>query len=513
MTRRRATLGTVLAAALGLAAARSASAASLQQVSNWGVSGLPSDVTMYIYVPNNVATNPPILTLVHYCGGTASAVFGQAQGGGIVSAADQYGFIIVAPSSGRCWDVQSNKTWTRNGGGDSHAIRQMVTYAISQYKGNADRVYATGDSSGGMMTELLLALYPDVFKAGSAFAGMPAACRGANESGSGGSYSGACAGGSVTHTAQEWGDIARMLDPAYTGHRPRVQLFHGDADTTINYKNFTEALKEWTNVLGLSTNPTATTMGVQLGNHQATRQQWQNACGYPVLDGFTSLGGDHGPSDALFKAQYVVSFLGLDKTGAVDPEIQQCGNGGTGGSSGTDGGVDGGGRGGTGGSGAGGAGNAGRGGAGGTGNGGIGGSAGQGGSGGAAGNGGAGNAGTSGSAGRGGNGAAGGAGAGGSVGIGGSSGGGGAQGQGGNKGGGGDAGSAAAGTGGSGGATGRGGAGGGATGGRVDSSGWSCAVSGTGSGDHLEMGVLALGLALIARKRRRRVGKRSRPPG
>ena len=305
MTRRRVTLGTVLAAALGLAAARSANAASLQQVSNWGVSGLPSDVTMYIYVPNNVATNPPILTLIHYCGGTASAVFGQAQGGGIVSAADQYGFIIVVPSSGRCWDVQSNKTWTRNGGGDSHAIRQMVTYAISQYKGNADRVYATGDSSGGMMTELLLALYPDVFKAGSAFAGMPAACRGANESGSGGGYSGACAGGSVTHTAQEWGDIARMLDPAYTGHRPRVQLFHGDADTTINYKNFTEALKEWTNVLGLSTNPTATTMGVQLGNHQATRQQWQNACGYLVLDGFTSIGGDHGPSDALFKAQYV----------------------------------------------------------------------------------------------------------------------------------------------------------------------------------------------------------------
>ena len=51
--------------------------------------------------------------------------------------------------------------------------------------------------------------------------------------------------------------------------------------------------------------------------------------------------------------------LGLDKTGAVDPEIQQCGNGGTGGNSGADGGVDGGGRGGT--SGVGGAGSGGRG--------------------------------------------------------------------------------------------------------------------------------------------------------
>ena len=90
---------------------------------------------MYVYVPDRVATNPPILTLIHYCGGTASAVFGQAQGGGIVSAADQYGFIIVVPSSGRCWDVQSNKTWTRDGGGDSHAIRQMVKYAIDNHNG------------------------------------------------------------------------------------------------------------------------------------------------------------------------------------------------------------------------------------------------------------------------------------------------------------------------------------------------------------------------------------------
>ena len=120
MTRRR-TSGLLLGALVGSIAAPFARAASLQQVSNWGVSGLPSDVSMYIYVPDRVATNPPILTLVHYCGGTASAVFGQAQGGGVVGAADQYGFVMVVPSSGRCWDVESDKAWTRNGGGDSHA--------------------------------------------------------------------------------------------------------------------------------------------------------------------------------------------------------------------------------------------------------------------------------------------------------------------------------------------------------------------------------------------------------
>jgi len=325
-----------LAATLSLLTISSAKAATLQQVSNWngGVTGLPSDVSMYIYVPDKAATNPPILTLIHYCGGTASAVFGQAQGGGIVKAADQYGFIIVAPSSGRCWDIVSSKTRTRDGGGDTHAIKQMVKYAIEKYKGNADRVYSTGDSSGGMTTELMLALYPDIFKAGASFAGMPAGC--GTTTSSAGSYDGSCAGGSVTHTAQDWGDIVRKMDPNYTGHRPRVQMFHGDADTTIRYANHTEAIKEWTNVLGLSTDPSSSQTGLTLGTHQAKRQEWKNTCGYVVLDAFTSVGGDHGPSDCLFVSQYVIPFLGLDKTGAVDPEVEQCGSGGI-----TDGGVGG----------------------------------------------------------------------------------------------------------------------------------------------------------------------------
>ncbi|HYQ01917.1 MAG TPA: PHB depolymerase family esterase [Polyangiaceae bacterium] len=328
MSRRHAS-GAYSLAALVLTVAPLANAASLQPVSNWSVSGLPADVTMYAYVPDKVAQTPPILTLIHYCGGTASSVFGQAQGGGLVKAADQYGFIIVVPSSGRCWDIVSDKTRKRDGGGDSQAIRQMVKYAVEKYKANPDRVYATGDSSGGMMTELLLAVYPDVFKAGSAFAGMPAGCRGSNETGSGGGYSNACAGGSVSHTPQEWGDLARSLDPGFSGRRPRVQLFHGDADSTIKYPNFTEAIKEWTNVLSLGTSPTSTDSSLTLGMHQGKRQTWQGSCGFAELDAFTSIGGDHGPSDTLFVAQYVIPFLGLDKTGMVDPA--QCNSGGAGG--------------------------------------------------------------------------------------------------------------------------------------------------------------------------------------
>jgi acetylxylan esterase len=330
----------LLLTTLGLLVPAAAHAAKVTQVSGWngGVS-LPSDVTMSIYVPDKLATNPPVVTVIHYCGGNADAVFNQAKN--ISAAADKFGFIIILPAqthSGGCWDVSSKKAQTHDGGGDTHAIAQMVKYTIAQYKANANRVYSTGDSSGGMMTQLLMAVYPDIFKAGSAFAGVPAGCANVFDG------TGLC--GLSAQTAQQWGDRVRAMFPGYTGRRPRLQMVHGDADGTITYKNQAEAIKEWTNVLGLSMEPTVKVdSGLTLGSHQAKRQQWKDACGYVVLDALTSVGGDHGPSDALFQGSFVLPFLGLDSQAAVDalvdPQLAQCGGGGDGGVPGPDAGNDG----------------------------------------------------------------------------------------------------------------------------------------------------------------------------
>ena len=328
-------LGVLLAASAGIlaAAATPARAASLQPVSNWGASGVPSYVSMFIYVPDKLATNPPILVVSHFCSGSASAVFGEAQGGGIVAAADKYGFVMIFPqTTNNCWDVGSTKSLTRNGGGDTQAIAEMVTYALSKYTGDANRVYAIGTSSGAMMTQALLALYPDVFKAGAEFSGVPAGCWSVNYDPTI-QWSGPCAGGQVTHTAQDWGTMVRAMDPGYSGFRPRIQLWHGTADGTINFNNQTEAIKEWTNILGLNATPTSTTM-VTLNNHQWTRQSWQSSCGFTVLEAWAEQNGPHG-TDANLNATYVIPFLGLDMSGLTDPEISQCG--GAGGSNGSGG--------------------------------------------------------------------------------------------------------------------------------------------------------------------------------
>ena len=317
----------LLGAACGVLIPSAARAASLQPVDDWDAMGVPSTVSMYLYLPDNLAANAPILVLAHYCGGTAAAVFGQAQAGGVVAAADQYGFIMIVPQaansdgSGRCWDVGSTSALSRDGGGDTEAIARMVDYTLTHHDANAERVYVTGDSSGGMMTEALLALYPDVFRAGAAFAGVPAGCWAVDNPD--GAWSNPCAGGSVTHTPDEWRSIVENMSPGHTGRRPRVQLFHGDADDIISFTNHSEAIKQWTAVLGLSESPTSTET-VQLGTHQATRQMWENSCGFVVLDAFSSMGGDHGPSDALFEADYVIPFLGLDQPGPADPEVAQC---------------------------------------------------------------------------------------------------------------------------------------------------------------------------------------------
>ena len=90
------------AACLGLFMALPAQAASLQLVPNWGASGVPTNLSMYVYVPDNVAPNPPILVLLHYWDGGASGVFAEAQAGDIVAAADQFGFIMVVPQNPDC---------------------------------------------------------------------------------------------------------------------------------------------------------------------------------------------------------------------------------------------------------------------------------------------------------------------------------------------------------------------------------------------------------------------------
>jgi poly(hydroxyalkanoate) depolymerase family esterase len=305
--------GTAVLAAAGfltasvLLGAIPARAASLVQVTNFGND--PSNNLMYIYVPSNVRPSPPILMALHQCTGTGPGFYSSTA---FARLADQYGFIVIYPDanrSGQCWDVSSSQALTRNGGSDPVGLMSMITYTEQHYGGSPNQVYITGASSGAMMTNVMLADYPDVFKAGVAFMGVPYHCF---YTGTVDGWNSACAGGQVAMSGPQWGDLVRNdADPGYSGPRPRMEAWHGTADTTLNYNNFGQEILQWTNVLGVSSTP-ATTSTPQSGWTETT---YGGSGTMPPVEGVSIAGAGHVlPIEGAGMEADAISFMGLSNT-------------------------------------------------------------------------------------------------------------------------------------------------------------------------------------------------------
>ncbi|MFC7649782.1 alpha/beta hydrolase family esterase [Streptosporangium lutulentum] len=158
------------------------------------------------------------MVAVHYCTGSGPAFHSGTE---FASLADRYGFIVIYPSatrSGSCFDVSSPQALRHDGGSDPVGIVSMVRYVQQRHNADPGQVYVTGASSGAMMTNVLLGAYPDVFKAGAAFMGVPFACFATTD---GSSWNSACANGTLVRTPQQWGDLVRGPTPV-TAARARA---------------------------------------------------------------------------------------------------------------------------------------------------------------------------------------------------------------------------------------------------------------------------------------------------
>ncbi|BCJ47884.1 hypothetical protein GCM10010168_22430 [Actinoplanes ianthinogenes] len=301
-----------LVATTVLLPASPASAAALTEVTGFGTN--PTGIRMYLYVPDRLPTKPAVLVAVHYCTGSGPAFYSGTE---FKSLADQYGFIVIYPSTvrtGNCWDVSSAGALTHNGNSDPVGITSMVKYVQQKYGTDTDRTFVTGASSGAMMTNVLLADYPDVFAAGAAFSGVPDTCfqatagNPADPSQQAG-WNSACANGQVIKTAAQWGDAVRNSYPGYTGRRPRMQLWHGATDTTLHYNNFGEEIKQWTNVHGLGQTPVKT----DTPQSGWTRTWYGDTSAQPPVQAISIAGVGHSLPMAG-QAKMAISFFGLDGT-------------------------------------------------------------------------------------------------------------------------------------------------------------------------------------------------------
>lgn len=192
----------------------------------------------------------------------------------------------------------------------------QVNYTLNKYNGDPTKVYATGSSSGGMMTNVLLSVYPNIFAGGASFSGSPAFSCWNGETSIGGTKDTNCVatipaaanGGPTTAgnplvdmTAEQWGNLARLGDPGYNGTRLIMSVWHGTADQVVSYAYLGAQLAQWSNVLGVSFTKNVT------NNPQTGYTQMVYGDGTKLV-GYSAAGVAH---FVPYHAQQVLEFWGL----------------------------------------------------------------------------------------------------------------------------------------------------------------------------------------------------------
>ncbi|AXI78931.1 extracellular catalytic domain type 1 short-chain-length polyhydroxyalkanoate depolymerase [Peterkaempfera bronchialis] len=276
----------VVAAVLGLGpgGATAAHAASLVQVTGFGSN--PGNLQMYRYVPDGLPSGRPLVLALHGCAQSAAAYDDET---GWTKWADQWGFSLVLPQQQSSNNSTSCFNWFQAGDfsrdqGEALSIRQMVDRMKADYGTDAGRVYVTGLSAGGAMTAALLADYPDVFAGGGVVAGLPYRCASSvNEA------SVDCMTLGKNQTPKQWGDLVRSAYPSWTGARPKVSLWQGDADYTVKTTNLGELMKQWTDANGVD--QTADISDTVAGY---PHRVYTDASGSPRVETYTITGMGHG---------------------------------------------------------------------------------------------------------------------------------------------------------------------------------------------------------------------------
>lgn len=104
----------------------------------------------------------------------------------------------------------------------------------------------------------------------------------------------------------------RAAYPGFTGTRPRMQLWHGTTDDTVNIQNFREEIKEWTNVLGVSETPTSTENNAIQSTWLRTR--YTDSSGVVQIEAIEETGQPH---NLVVNAAEAIHFFGLDGSNPV----------------------------------------------------------------------------------------------------------------------------------------------------------------------------------------------------
>jgi poly(hydroxyalkanoate) depolymerase family esterase len=244
----------------------------------------PGELRMFSFVPETLQPSPALVVVLHGCGQNAA---GYDFGAGWSTLAKHYGFALLMPEQQAANNANACFNWfnpedSRRGRGEACSIRQMIARMVSQYRIDKHRIFVTGLSAGGAMTSVMLATYPEVFAGGAIIAGLPyGVAKNVREALSGMFQS-------TTRPARELGDLVRKASN-HRGPWPKVSVWHGSADRTVNPANADEIIKQWLDVHRLPASPMSE--GSVSGY---PRQVWWDADGETVVESYTITDMAHG---------------------------------------------------------------------------------------------------------------------------------------------------------------------------------------------------------------------------
>ncbi len=253
-------------------------------VETTGFGSNPGRIRMFSFAPGKLQRPPALVVVLHGCGQTAA---GYDLGAGWSTLAKRYGFALLMPEQQPSNNANGCFNWfnpedTARGKGEACSIRQMIARMVGDLKIDEKRIFVTGLSAGGAMTSVMLATYPEVFAGGAVIAGLPFGVASNVREALNGMFQ------SPSRPASELGDLVRNASK-HKGNWPKLSVWHGSADRTVNPANANEIVKQWLDVHQLP--PAPMSEGTVDGY---PRQVWWNAEGETVIESYTITDMAHG---------------------------------------------------------------------------------------------------------------------------------------------------------------------------------------------------------------------------